>query len=447
MSSSIPIFDPSQIKLREAQTRQLEREEREAPRLLDIREQQLTLEKIDRFDRLSDRGPEGARLAVKLWNADPKLRGISEARNYVDDRGVELVEIGGAKFALLPGQKPVQIKEPTQQQLAGREFQQLTPEERRAVTLAPTERALAGAEASQAQAARARAETGLVPAREDLLRAQIEKARAPNAETLALQAAGGDETSQRALELIQRSKVKGPEIESVGKVPFAITDQTGTYDVDDPNMPENLKPIALAAKRASGEARRELTSSTRTMTEAAPTVIGLTTLAFSDLEKVRPQMGALGKTKVTDIMVKWFKLPNKDWATLGARVHLITTLLMRMHVGARGGEYIMKSFKEILQYSSQSAENLEASLEVIRDYAELIEKKGALLGKDAATAMQETRKRHKVPLGVNPDEADTEAVGTAELEKEILGLVGGEEAAAFANRQQSAPAVIDLDAQ
>jgi uncharacterized protein YabE (DUF348 family) len=42
---------------------------------------------------------------------------------------------------------------------------------------------------------------------------------------------------------------------------------------------------------------------------------------------------------------------------------------MKMHVGARGGEYIMKHFQEILTAGKDSPGNLKAALREIETYA------------------------------------------------------------------------------
>jgi hypothetical protein len=47
-----------------------------------------------------------------------------------------------------------------------------------------------------------------------------------------------------------------------------------------------------------------------------------------------------------------------------------------MHVGARGGEYIMKHFQDTIDASHQSPENMKATLEEIRAYAQNIEQEG-----------------------------------------------------------------------
>jgi len=57
--------------------------------------------------------------------------------------------------------------------------------------------------------------------------------------------------------------------------------------------------------------------------------------------------------------------PNPEFTKLRTDVGLLTTKLMRMHVGARGGQDIMHHFQEMLEVSKQSPENLRAALDEI----------------------------------------------------------------------------------
>ena len=51
-------------------------------------------------------------------------------------------------------------------------------------------------------------------------------------------------------------------------------------------------------------------------------------------------------------------------------IGLLETRLMKMHVGARGGEYIMQHFKEMLNAAKDSPENMRSAIAEIKQYAE-----------------------------------------------------------------------------
>ena len=114
-----------------------------------------------------------------------------------------------------------------------------------------------------------------------------------------------------------------------------------------------------------------VTGTTRTMVETAPKVTDLVdrTLAqIDDLEK----SGELGPG-----MSRW----NEFWSgkvgeespkfrALMANTTLLSTLLMRMHMGARGGTQIMQHFDQMIGAGHQSPANLKAVLGEIKTYAD-----------------------------------------------------------------------------
>ena len=53
-----------------------------------------------------------------------------------------------------------------------------------------------------------------------------------------------------------------------------------------------------------------------------------------------------------------------------------------MHVGARGGEYIMKHFEDLIDQGKQDPDNLRAALQEIKTYAQSVEKEGKDAGID-----------------------------------------------------------------
>lgn len=110
------------------------------------------------------------------------------------------------------------------------------------------------------------------------------------------------------------------------------------------------------------------TSSTRTMMEAAPTVLSLADKVEDLVKQQENQLGP-AKSRWSEFMAGKVGAPNPEFTKLRSDVKLLTTLLMRMHVGARGGEYIMKEFSDMMDQGRQSPENMLANVQVIKDYA------------------------------------------------------------------------------
>jgi hypothetical protein len=63
-------------------------------------------------------------------------------------------------------------------------------------------------------------------------------------------------------------------------------------------------------------------------------------------------------------------MDDPAFTALRTNAALLQTALMRMHVGARGGELIMQHFKDLFDVGKQSAPNLKAALDEISHYAD-----------------------------------------------------------------------------
>jgi hypothetical protein len=108
------------------------------------------------------------------------------------------------------------------------------------------------------------------------------------------------------------------------------------------------------------------TETLKTMGQIAPTVTYLAKQVRSDVEKTT--VGPLaGRWK--DAWAGKVGAADPNFMALKTDVDLLRTLLMKMHVGSRGGEYIMNSFKAFLEAGKQSPENLKAALDRIESYA------------------------------------------------------------------------------
>lgn len=131
-----------------------------------------------------------------------------------------------------------------------------------------------------------------------------------------------------------------------------------------------LPPEAMTAQQAGS--MNVATSVTRTMQEAAPKVITM-------VDRISPLIDVNVKN-LGPLAGRWSEFwagkvgsPNPEFTKLRTDISLLTTQLMKMHVG-RGGEYMQKHFQDLLTLAGQSPENLKAALGEIRDYAQTVAK-------------------------------------------------------------------------
>ena len=174
-------------------------------------------------------------------------------------------------------------------------------------------------------------------------------------------------------------------------IPVTVTGADGkVYDVNDPKLPPELKPLVDSANRAHGQHQTEeaqkqaaaaaqqekmfderqqaLTAATKSMVESAPGVLKLSArvrqLVNAQKDSLGPEAG-----RWSEFMAGKVGAPNPEFTKLRTDVGLLTTKLMRMHVGARGGELMMQHFKDLIDTGKQSPENLLAALDEIDQYA------------------------------------------------------------------------------
>lgn len=180
-------------------------------------------------------------------------------------------------------------------------------------------------------------------------------------------------------------------------IPVSVTGKDGkVYDVNDPKLPPDLKPLVESATRAHSQAQSESadkqarafaqqekmfnerqnapTNTTKTMYEAAPHVQEF-------VNRIEPLIAKLEKEgKLGPGAGRWNELwagkigaGDADFVKLRTDVGLLTTLLMRMHVGARGGEYVMQHFSDIINSGKQDPASMRAALGEISAYAQQLE--------------------------------------------------------------------------
>lgn len=152
------------------------------------------------------------------------------------------------------------------------------------------------------------------------------------------------------------------------------------------STPTQKKPLTMSQLRAAAAAHPEdpeaqavvqrlyeqeatkLTNTTKVMKEAAPNVLQFADRIDKLIDKNVQQLGPV-PGRWAEFMTGRVGETNPDFMALRTNIDLLTTLLMRMHVGARGSEFLMRKFSDMIDAGRQSPENLRAALMVIRQYA------------------------------------------------------------------------------
>jgi len=207
---------------------------------------------------------------------------------------------------------------------------------------------------------------------------------------------------------------QGDEIKrvSVGAIPSLMSHQSSTVQyqqLDDgsivalpktttsgPVIPGAGKPAAPGAPAASGQSngagagggiriqngvvtlngeplagKGTTTNTTKTMIEAAPKVMTLVGRLEGQINGLE-QSGSLGPgaSRWADFWSGKVGTDDQNFRAFRTNADLLSTLLMRMHVGARGSEGIMDHFTQILGAGHESAANMHAALNEIKLYAQ-----------------------------------------------------------------------------
>ena len=122
-----------------------------------------------------------------------------------------------------------------------------------------------------------------------------------------------------------------------------------------------------------------ITGTTRTMVETAPKVLDLVNRLRGQIQQLQ-QTGQLGPGmgRWNDFWSGKIGSPNPEFRAMKTNADLLSTLLMRMHVGARGGEQIMEHFDKMIDAGKQSPENMLATLDQLTAYAKDVAGAGQL---------------------------------------------------------------------
>ena len=203
--------------------------------------------------------------------------------------------------------------------------------------------------------------------------------------TLREKALAGDTKSQAILDSQLRDKIKLAE---AGRAVFSnmptttpgisFERKTGRYFTTDTTGNKKY----LTSEETKNERLKFIedqpAANIKMMKQSAPHVLDLVNASDAVINKVSNDMGPI-KGRFNEFMTGKIGTTNQDWISLRTNIKLLETRLMQMHVGARGGEYILKHFQDIFSYGYQSPENMKQALADVRSYANEV-KKSAFVG-------------------------------------------------------------------
>jgi hypothetical protein len=141
----------------------------------------------------------------------------------------------------------------------------------------------------------------------------------------------------------------------------------------------------VAKTRAAGVGQT-LTSNTRTMMETAPKVIALAEKLEALIKKNQDEIGP-GEGRLNELLTGKVGADNPEFVKIRTDAGLLSTLVMRMHLGARGGSQAMAYFRDLFANSAQTPGNYLAALGELRDYANIVkgtkEGENVVIGREA----------------------------------------------------------------
>ena len=166
---------------------------------------------------------------------------------------------------------------------------------------------------------------------------------------------------------------------------------------------ERTKITAEQARQLGLQTKEEtVTNDIKVMQQSAPSVIDFADKSTKQIKEAQKGLGPMG-SRWKELKQGKVGLSDPAFSALKTNLGLLETRLMKMHVGARGGEYIMQHFKDMLDITKQSPENILANLKEIRDYAD--EVKGSKSPKLYLDAVGSAEGKIDLPQGVTRDKA------------------------------------------
>lgn len=121
------------------------------------------------------------------------------------------------------------------------------------------------------------------------------------------------------------------------------------------------------------------TTATRTMVESAPKVLYFVNKQLNALNALESKFGPMAGRKAEFLTGK-IGLPGNGVSQYRTNNGLLETSLMKMHVGARGGDTMMQHFHDVIGGMNQDPSNARESLEAIKDYANEVISQGKAAG-------------------------------------------------------------------
>ncbi len=110
------------------------------------------------------------------------------------------------------------------------------------------------------------------------------------------------------------------------------------------------------------------TTDIKVMQQSVPSVLQLINQSRMALANTEKRLGPL-EGRWRELYSGKVGASDPDFRKLRADLALLQTRLMKMHVGARGGEYMMKHFEDLFDATKDSPQNLRAALDEIEAYA------------------------------------------------------------------------------
>lgn len=161
------------------------------------------------------------------------------------------------------------------------------------------------------------------------------------------------------------------------------------------------------------------TNSTKTMIEAAPTVKQFISRIrgvmdkYSTADDPQGNRGMLGPVhgRWNEFWTGAVGAPNADYTAMRTDTELLKTLLLRMHVGARGGQYLMEHFSKLIDVGKSDPVNLESALSEIDWYADTLINEGqhsSPVTGGGAGSSSTTSGTMKIHPNANQDDSDLE---------------------------------------
>ncbi len=141
------------------------------------------------------------------------------------------------------------------------------------------------------------------------------------------------------------------------------------------NIPQpdgSTKPVELTSEQVRNlglQTKEEATASDiKSMQQSAPAVLDFTKKLNKEITDAEKGLGPAA-SRWREFTQGKVGLSDPAFTEIKTNIELLVTRLMKMHVGARGSEYIMQEFKKMVEVGKTSPKNLKASLRQIEDYA------------------------------------------------------------------------------